>query len=269
MRVSCAAVAALLGGLFLFLGCDAAPGALPADGSRPPVLSAFSYTPATIILSQVPPGQVTGEQVRVAVTFTVTVDDADRDVDRIGYVVQSPVAGRKPLAEGQVPTPGPGRYEATTDVSLPRGEVGTYTVLVFAVDRAGNLSNQMRGSLRYFAQGGAPKIERVDAPASITRPGAGEPDRTIKIVAHVSDPDGLSNVSRVAFWNIKAPGAKIDLFDDGNRTESGDEAAGDGRYTRLIRITSQNSPGTNTFVFQATDRSGLESDTVHVTIRVD
>jgi hypothetical protein len=38
--------------------------------------------------------------------------------------------------------------------------------------------------------------------------------------------------------------------------------AGDGRYTRTVFLLSTNQAGTNTFAFQATDRSGLVSEVV-------
>jgi hypothetical protein len=268
MRASPAAATALLCGLLVLSGCDSAPGPVALEG-RPPRLSTFTYSPESIVFNQLPPDQVSGEEARIPVRFSVTVADTENDVVRIGYLVQSPVEGRPALAEGEIDVPGPGRFEGTAEVRIPRGDAGTYTVLVYAVDREGHLSNQVRGALRFTSAGEPPVVEQVEAPETITRPAAGEPDLVLRLVATVRDPDGVSTLGRVVFWNVTAPAATFDLFDDGDREESGDEVAGDGRYTRLIRIASTNQPGTNVLAFQATDRSGLKSNIVEKQIRVE
>ncbi|MEX1054388.1 MAG: hypothetical protein WED81_00055, partial [Rhodothermales bacterium] len=100
----------------------------------------------------------------------------------------------------------------------------------------------------------------VAAPDTVVRPAAGEPAKLIRIVASVSDPDGLTNVNVVQFWNAGNPSSKFPMFDDGDTAASGDEVARDGKYTVTVRIESANQPGTNRLAFQATDLSGLRSN---------
>ena len=132
------------------------------------------------------------------------------------------------------------------------------------MDEAGQASNQLIGSLVLAASGREPVIEEVIAPERVERPSTGA--TPITLVAVVSDPDGLANVSRVRFWNVEAPSATFGLRDDG---QGGDEVAGDGRYTATVQIESTNRPGPTTLAFQATDRGGLESQIVEKTITVE
>jgi hypothetical protein len=64
-------------------------------------------------------------------------------------------------------------------------------------------------------------------------------------------PDGTSNNSRVQ------------LFDDGNTSVSGDVAEGDGIYSRLIQVDQSNQKGTYRFEFQAKDRSNALSNIIN------
>lgn len=258
---------AAAGLLLLLVGCDAAPGPRDLD-ARPPLLTDFSYTPAYVLTDQLPPEQRDGERLRLPVTFRVSVDDVDGDVDRLAYLIRSPIAGREPVLEGSMHVLDGRAYDVETELVIPAAEVGRYTLLVYAYDEEGLLSNEMRGSIDIRASGGPPEILSVEAPDTLARPAASEPAKTLKIVAVVTDPDGLANISRVEFWNVNNPAAKIRLYDDGE-AGNGDEVAGDGHYTRTIQITSANQPGTNTFAFQALDLTGLASEIVEKQITVE
>ena len=126
----------------------------------------------------------------------------------------------------------------------------------------------MTGLMRFSAESlGPPVIDDVEFPATVTRPADGQPPVPIPIIATVSDPDGPSNVSavRIAAEN----GASFDMRDDGGAgSNSGDETAGDGRYTVTFQIESTNKPGDAPFTIQAEDRSGQESDPVDITITI-
>ena len=50
---------------------------------------------------------------------------------------------------------------------------------------------------------------------------------------------------------------------------SGDETAGDGRFTITLQLDSSNAAGETTFEFRAIDRAGLVSETVTRTIIVE
>jgi hypothetical protein len=241
--------------------CDQAPG--PAgEAGDPPVLSEFSFFPHVYAF----PHDAEGEDLEVPLVMEVTATDLDDDLESVSFAVQSPVAGAPPLAQGTLSRTAGTHYEAAATLTIPSGEVGLYTVLVYAIDGAGSLSNDVRGMLRIEGVGGPPAIVSVVAPDTVQRPAAGEPPRPVEIVAEVSDPDGLANVNAVQFWNVDNPSVRIHMSDAG---ELGDEEAGDGRYTRVVEIGAGNQAGINTFAFQATDRSGLTSSIVQATIVVE
>lgn len=251
--------------IFLLPGCDSAPG--PSDtAGLPPVLDGFSYSPQSLNVLEAPADQLVGDNVRVRFTVSVQASDPDGEVADVVLVLRSPVIDAEPILAQSMNGFDGGIYELIRDVELPRGQIGNYTVLVYAVDNEGQLSNQVRGTFLLENRGEPPVIESIEAPATIQRPPAGE-QALARIVATVSDPDGLANITRVVFWNAAAPGEVFDLFDDGQ--SGGDETAGDGRYTITVQVTSENTPGPRVFVFQAIDRAGLSSEEESITITIE
>lgn len=249
--------AVLAAAILVLSGCDQAPGLLD-DAGTPPELSEFSFSPHQFIA---PPGDDNANIV-VPLSMEVTVRDPDHDVKAVSFVV----FGDETLAEGVLALGSGGRYAGHSDVIVPAGEIGVYTVLVFAEDLEGMLSNQVRGMMHVSAEGAPPVISMVVAPDTLRRPGPGEPAKLLELIAVVSDPDGLSNIASVEFWNVERPGTKIGMFDEGT---DGDAEAADGRYTRVVRIDSSNEPGVTTLAFQARDRAGLLSDIVEATTVVE
>lgn len=251
----------------LLVSCDTAPGPARSD-NRPPVLSDFSFSPQIVSLSDVPENQIEGDMVRIPVTMQVAARDDDGSVTEVTFTVRSPISGKPLIAVGSLEQVSEGQYATTADVRIPTAEVGKYTVLLQAVDDEGALSNDARGMLSFADLGSSPVIEAVEMPESIQRPAPGETDAVLQIVAVVSDPDGLNNIARVTMRNPNRPNLPaFDLLDDGGAL-SGDEVAGDGRYTITVRISSDNEQGTNTFLFQAFDRAGLSSSIVEKQITV-
>lgn len=251
------AAAVLAAGLLALSACDQAPGLLD-DAGVPPELSEFSFSPHEFIA---PPG-AGNTNVIVPLSLEVTVRDADNDVEVVSFVV----FGDTTIAEGMLASGSGGQYAGSSDVIVPAGEIGVYTVLVFAEDREGMLSNQVRGMMHVSAEGAPPVISMVVAPDTLRRPMPGEPSALLELIAVVSDPDGLSNIASVEFWNVARPGTKIGMFDEGT---DGDAEAADGRYTRIVQINSSNEPGVTTLAFQARDRAGLLSDIVEATTVVE
>lgn len=248
--------AAVLAAAILALSaCDQAPGLLD-DAGTPPELSDFSFSPHQFIA---PPGDAS---IVVPLSMEVTVRDPDHDVETVSFVV----FGDTTIAEGVLALGTGGRYAGRSDVIVPAGEIGVYTVLVFAEDLEGMLSNQVRGMMHVSAEGAPPVINMVVAPDTLRRPGPGEPAKLLELVAVVSDPNGLANIASVEFWNVTRPGEKIGMFDEGT---DGDAEAADGRYTRIVQITSSNEPGEVSLAFQARDRAGLLSDIVETTVVVE
>ena len=231
------------------------------------MLSDFSFTPHSVILGDDAGHSEVGDAIKFPLTVRVKATDEDADIETVSYIVQSPVSGREPIASGELTSKGGQIYERTVDVTIPKAEVGVYTVLLYAVDKSGSLSNNVRGMLQFKGTGEPPVIADVSAPDSVSRPPAGNPPTPIRIVATVTDPDGLANISGVQFWNVVNPAQKFPMFDDGET--GGDQVRGDGRYTITVQIESTNQAGTNRLGFQATDLAGLKSNVVERAIVVE
>ncbi len=236
--------------------CDAAPG--PPSDDRPPTVSDLAFSPHAVSLSALPPGgEVAGDLVRTPVTLSVTARDPGGRIEAVRYVVQAPALRERPVAEGALAPAGADRYAGALTLELPRGEVGKYTLLVYAVDDAGQIGNDVRGLLNYVAAGSRPRIVAVENTPEVVRP-----PTDLTIVATVTDPDGDGTVVRVAGT---APRFTFDMFDDG-RTQ-GDAVAGDGRFTARFSV-DRATPGVQVFTFQATDRTGLVSERFEKSITI-
>ncbi|MEM1269336.1 MAG: hypothetical protein AAGI08_04725 [Bacteroidota bacterium] len=266
MRFSSLLSAGLLAVACLFVaGCDAEPGLDEPTGS-PPLLSDFELTPQQVLFDSLPENQRDGDTAIVEYRVTLQARDADADIDTVAYLINSPFEQGGPIARGELQLMGR-VYTGGGTLRLPKSDTGLYTVIAYAVDSEGQLSNQVRGLIEFSAEAGAaPVIESVEAPETVTRPASGQTTR-FRIVATVSDADGLRNILRVVLRT--AGGTELAMLDDGGvGSNSGDETANDGRYTLTVEVSSENALGPNTFQFQAFDRQGLESNIVERTITI-
>lgn len=252
--------ALVLCALLLFSACDSAPGPARID-VQAPTLADFSFSPQAVNAEQLPEGwSDDGTTITGRIEVSVTADDPDGDVRIVNYVVQSPLSAVEPLATGRLNRNG-GIYSATIDLSFPKGAVGAYTVLVYAIDDDNLQSGEIRGLLRFSAEGNPPVIETITADPDVVTPDT----ETLQFVVTVSDPDGLDNISRV---QVMVPnGQTFNLFDDG--ATQGDATPGDGQYTTTFDVSGGATSGTQTFSFQAFDRTGLASEVVDYDITVE
>ncbi|PIQ60949.1 MAG: hypothetical protein COV99_10105 [Bacteroidetes bacterium CG12_big_fil_rev_8_21_14_0_65_60_17] len=246
---------ALLAGAFLMAGCDSAPGTEDVF-QQPPVVGGLVVTPDIVAAT---PGAET--QVEILVSFTAT--DANDDLDQVFVTVQASASGGAPLGQEILPATR-GRQEARVLVTLPAGTAGSFPVVVTASDARGSVGNKLVGRLDVTGSSAPPEIVDIDMPDTAQRPTAGQPPVTIPIVATVTDPDGRANIARVEV--VVNGSVTLLLCDDGDRGtcnagfgSSGDETAGDGRYTLTIALAAENAAGPNSFTFKAVDRTGLES----------
>lgn len=275
--------------LLAAVGCETVTEPAPVAAPAAPTLSDFSFAPDTVQFEALPPEQVAEDTLaKIPLELTVHASDANGCVQRVGYIIKAAFGSSDPQASGQLQWVGEGAdppgetcrngsYAKTDTLLLPQGAVGLYTVRLYAVDNDSLLGDQVQG-LFYFtaAKREPPVIHRVEAPDSVKRP---EDDETVlvPIVAVVSDPNGLENVGQVEMLqnNAQSFSPQIFLCDDGGVggcgpfSNSGDKQAGDGRFTITTRVDSSNQAGSNTFKFQATDRSGLTSSIVEKTIVVE
>ncbi len=270
-RIRHAVVVAVTTGAALLAGCDTAPG--PESPGFGPVVSDLRYDPPSVVVSELPEGSVSGGMVTVPFSLSVQASDPDGDLADVSWIVRGPDADTAPVASGRLSVQTGGRFGAATQLSLPIAVTGRYTVVVHASDRAGRLGNETRGAIDLLAEGHPPSIGSVDMPDRVARPPAGSPPVVVRIVAAVDDPDGAANVLRVQ--TVVNGRTTLLLCDDGSQAMcnagavSGDQVAGDSRYTLTLQVEATNSPGVNTFEFTAVDRSGLVSAPVVRTIVIE
>jgi hypothetical protein len=119
------------------------------------------------------------------------------------------------------------------------------------------IAARAQGLLHMTAPGEPPVIEEAVFDPTVVNPPA-----TFRAIATVSHPGGLDRIARVEV--ITHTNAVFDLFDDGTQ---GDEAAGDGRFTRTFQSEGA-APGEYTWRFRAYDRTGQVSEEVTATFVV-
>ncbi len=242
--------------------CDTAPGLQPENTPAPKV-SDLSYTPSFIDLSQVAPQDTVGGVVAVDFNIIVTATDFDDNIVSVEYLLQSPLLGAPIIDQQELTSSGGSSFSVTSTVEIPTGAVGLYTLLVFAVDGAGNISNQVRGLFSFGSSepfGTPPVIEAFEAFPEVVSPPA-----TLKMVATVSDAEGLSNIREVL---ISTEGlSNLQMFDDGSSL--GDDVAGDGKFTASFNVPAGQPADTTIFYVQAFDRNGLSSEIVSKEVRVE
>lgn len=249
-----------LGLIVMLSGCDSAPGVgdlIP----NPPTLSDFSFTPVEF--------EHTGssDTAQIPLQLGVTVANPSGGVLTVDYFVRRQFNDAL-VAQGTLSSAAGGRYEGGETVSVPRGEIGMYVITVTVVDDMGNVGNIVTGLLRFASENlGPPVIEDVEFPPTVTRPAEGEPPVLVPVIATVSDPDGLGNITSVF---TSTGGIDFEMLDDGGfGSISGDEIAGDGRYTVTFQIESTNSGNDLDLTLQAIDGFGSESEVVAITIIVE
>ena len=246
----------------ILAACDAAPGAEEPSTSAP-VISDLAYTPELVALPSLPPSDVTEDSVRFMATIGVRATDADGSIGTVVYAVRSPDAQAPVVAAGTLEKGTGERYEGSAEVTLAIGQVGNYTVSVFAVDDSGRMSNTLSGRITYVAEGRPPVVLEVIAEPETIRV---DRDSILTVIAVVDDPDGLENVARVV---IRTPnGQEFEMLDDG--VSLGDPVGGDGEYRARFENVHLATPNTTQlFEVQAFDKTGLSSDIVEKPVRVE
>ncbi len=249
-----------LAACLLLSSCDAVPGVRDL-GDTPPAISDLSFSPTVIDISQIDPSDIVDGEFDVSLQISATVEAGD--LDSVYFVVRPPLRSGTPVAVGTLGAASASRYSVSETLRLPVGQPGNYTVVVYAADAAGQLSNQVQGNLLLDATnapGSPPEITLVEAFPEVLTPPA-----TLFIVATVTDPDGAVNVLRV---QIKTPsGESFNMFDDGDT--AGDAEAGDGKWTAAFNVPVGSPAGPAVFELQAFDRNGNESAVVQKTVTIN
>jgi len=152
--------------------------------------------------------------------------------------------------------------------------IGEYSILFYAQDNKGNLSNSLVGSIYFYSEveNLPPVIEYVNAPDTVETT-----VKTILIEAMVTDVNGIGDIE-VVYFNSYLPdgnpatGNPFYMFDDGSELSlpwgiSGDKIKGDGIYSCEV-IAENPAIGNYLFKFYAVDRVKNVSEPVEHTIVV-
>lgn len=211
-----AAAAALLA---LLAGCDAGPGASRLE-ERPPTVSELVFSPSLIDITVAgSPFQVENGLVTVPFSVQVGAEDPDGEVAEVIYTLNSVTPGVR-VSVGTMAPQSTGLYAASVELKLSVAEPGRYPVIVYAIDKSGRLSNEVRGALELRSAGGPPAIEAAQASAE---------EGEIVLTAAVTDPEGAGNVAQVEARS--GSGTLTILRDDGDTFFSGKKSSSRKRTT--------------------------------------
>ncbi len=195
--------------------------------------------------------------------FTVSVSDSD-GLEDVRWVVlegirESAVHFRDTLhaADAQA-----GTFRLVGDSTFAAEKQGSYQLRLWAEDRSGSRSDPVERAI--YIENAPPHVAQTVMPDSLRLPPPGQ-QYLIRILAQVWDSQGLGDMRTVKFTVTKegdSEGDPIQMFDDGNSQANGDDIAGDGWYSRVVTLNSNNQPGTYIFKFVAEDRVGQLSAAV-------
>lgn len=160
---------------------------------------------------------------------------------------------------------GDGIFAGRVSFSIERVDIGTFELAVDGYYDAASPSNTVRHAIDVFRSSQPPVIAGLSAPDTVLLPGPGQVSLLL-ITLEASDPDGPGDIREVFFRNLDSPTdttRKIFLLDDGHRTGvSGDSTANDGTFSITVQLPYGTPAATYRFLFEATDRSGLASNTI-------
>jgi hypothetical protein len=162
-------------------------------------------------------------------------------------------------------SPNDGIFSGTVGFSIERVNIGKFEVAIDGFYDPASPSNIVRRSFDVFRSSQPPAITGLGAPDTVILPGPGQVSLLL-ITLDVSDPDGPGDVREVFFRNLDSPSdttRKFLLLDDGHVTGvSGDSVANDGTFSIIVQLPYGTPAATYRFLFEATDRSGLASNTI-------
>ncbi len=259
------------------VACDSVPDFSPDTQEQPPKIEAFTIDPQVVVYALLDDSSIKEDSVIVTLNMSVLIQASRNPGTQVYYAILSPDTTGQPIRTGDLTLVQNGDYRGEIELTLSALDVQTYPILVYVVDANNRLGGEARTALEFvrsFEPGSPPVIENVFIPERIQRPSAGQPARSLTFIIEVSDPDGLTDIALVEYWNISSPEIRYLLCDDGNlrpcgtSPQSGDAEAGDGLFTRRNFIGSNNSLGLNTITFEATDRAGLRSQQVSHTVEI-
>jgi len=253
--------------LYRFLAIDRQDKQIRSDDFA---LEVVNNKPPRILNIQVPDTLPSGAD---RTPFSVTVEDAEGNGTITSVLMfLFPVASNTLLQTDTLHRSGSADniFELEVDSTFSAEKIGVYRLRFQAKDEVGDTSAAREAFI--YLENLSPRILTPQLPDSFQLPSSDTLHLSIKI--KVTDPQGLQDLDSVYFQtrkpdgNLGGGGAKILLFDDGERAVHGDQVANDGIFSIIISISSDNQPGDYEFIFNARDRVGNRATTVTDTITI-
>jgi hypothetical protein len=250
----------------LLFSCKDKQGTVDAPQTVPRLLSASIDPPWVHLDSNRTIVDSLGNNIyRITISAAATAIDADGagDIGSLSLVVRTPRLN-SPLFAGLY---GPDAritdtawFAVSASFMMERCDAA-FTVDFQAQDNSQLTSNALGLSFTAYRNNLPPSLSNLIAPDTVVRPSTGSV--TFLFAATTIDPDGLCDVADVSFYLLSPPppSGAIPLFDDGDPAK-GDQTAGDGIFSRIVSISSQNTLGEKRIVFLAKDRAGALSDSL-------
>lgn len=248
--------------LFCFLSCEKNNIATFDVTNDVPVLTNWTVTPSTLNIDNITPSNGSYPVSAIVKVKAFSKDDTRSQIVSASIFRPNGSApfSSKTLRDDGVPpdqVAGDSLYSGQIDFQLVRGETGRYRIQLSSRSASGNTSNFVDAPLFLTRNNSAPRLFNLNAPDSL-RLNPGD-SLLINMNVAATDSDGLADIREVFFRSLDSsdPNRHFVLRDDGNGdrlSPSGDERAGDGIYTILVKLTdSPTVRRTFRFAFQAAD----------------
>ncbi|MBX2992465.1 MAG: hypothetical protein KF749_15035 [Bacteroidetes bacterium] len=238
-----------------------------------PFLSTASATPDSIFLDNLVP---VGNLYQVSTVVSVGTAATGRAQEVVAAILRptttEEVARISLRDDGSAPdvTANDGIFSGKFDFAIPRTLAGRYRIKFWSTSQDGHVSNIIERRLALTRRNSAPRLLSATSPDTVDLPTTGF--ITVQFTATVSDSDGLADIAEVFFLRDTLT-TKFFLKDDGgigrNTFEgfptplsTGDDVAGDGKYSILLPVTPSNTRSTRLITFQAIDSQGDTSNTI-------
>jgi hypothetical protein len=268
--------------LLLFIsGCDKNQLGSIDSKIAPPAVSTLSLTPDSIYIDNIIPSN---GQYRVSTIAQARVSDINGLSD-ISLVFVDIVRPDGSIAFGSIQLLDDGAladsmradgvFSGTISFTMTRSQAGKYGIRVRAIDSDGSESNSFMNRLSLTRRNAVPIMLSATTPDTVDLPSSGYV--TVQFTASASDSDGLADIRQVFFHRlspIDSSQTRFFMKDDGGldppvivagiSLRSGDDIAGDGRFSFLIPVFPfpTTARRTNLFGFQAIDSFGDTSATI-------
>jgi hypothetical protein len=262
--------------LLTLAGCDKNPLGTVESQGHPPVVSSVQINPNAVFIDSISPANGL-----YTITEILSAKVADADGQSDIRSVQGDIVGPSGehlfnvtlLDNGAAPDSirGDGIYTARVTFNVSRAMVGRYYPFVTATDGTGLASSAVASSFLLYRRNSPPSLSNLNAPDTVHAQ-VGVP-LLIPMTVVASDSDGLDDIKEVFFLSLDSsdPTARFQLLDDGgaNGSLSGDQLAGDGVFSIIIRLTPTQGMKTRfRFQFQAQDAAGDTSASILHTLNI-